>query len=104
MDSRTTCDERLVPSHVDGSTNEVGDDSPECHAGSATAEKPYSEYWTLMRGHGAKGPSSASKSCPKCGAPLNVTMAGECSHCRAHVTSGEFDWVLSRIEQPEAYG
>jgi predicted lipid-binding transport protein (Tim44 family) len=72
-------------------------------SGSASVEKAYSEYWTLMRGHETKGPSSASKACPKCGAPLTVTMAGECSHCRAHVTSGEFDWVLSRIEQPEAY-
>jgi predicted lipid-binding transport protein (Tim44 family) len=72
-------------------------------SGSATSEKAYSEYWTLMRGHETKGASSASKSCPKCGAPLSVTMAGECSHCRAHLTSGEFDWVLSRIEQPEVY-
>lgn len=72
-------------------------------SGSASSEKTYSEYWTLMRGHETKGASSASKSCPKCGAPLTVTMAGECSHCRAHLTSGEFDWVLSRIEQPEAY-
>jgi hypothetical protein len=24
-------------------------------------------------------------------------------HCQGKVTSGEFDWVLSRIEQDEAY-
>ena len=30
-------------------------------------------------------------------------MAGSCTHCNAKVTSGEFDWVLSRIEQDEAY-
>jgi hypothetical protein len=30
-------------------------------------------------------------------------MAGSCEHCNAKVTSGEFDWVLSRIEQDEAY-
>jgi hypothetical protein len=31
-------------------------------------------------------------------------MSGSCEHCGAHVTSGEFDWVLSRIEQDESYG
>ena len=30
-------------------------------------------------------------------------MAGSCDFCQAHVTSGEFDWVLSRIEQDESY-
>jgi hypothetical protein len=33
-------------------------------------------------------------------------MAGNCRACRAcraHVTSGEFDWVLSKIEQDESY-
>ncbi len=26
-----------------------------------------------------------------------------CEHCGSHVTAGEFDWVLSKIEQDEAY-
>jgi hypothetical protein len=30
-------------------------------------------------------------------------MAGVCEYCQGKVTSGEFDWVLSRIEQDEAY-
>ena len=30
-------------------------------------------------------------------------MAGHCEHCGADVTSGEFDWVLSKIEQDDAY-
>jgi hypothetical protein len=30
-------------------------------------------------------------------------MAGNCTHCSARVTSGDFDWVLSRIEQDESY-
>jgi ferredoxin len=30
-------------------------------------------------------------------------MAGSCTHCHAKITSGEFDWVLSRIEQDESY-
>jgi hypothetical protein len=30
-------------------------------------------------------------------------MAGDCAYCGARITSGEFDWVLSRIEQDESY-
>ncbi len=30
-------------------------------------------------------------------------MAGNCEFCQAHITSGEFDWVLSKIEQDESY-
>jgi ferredoxin len=30
-------------------------------------------------------------------------MAGNCAYCHVKVTAGEFDWVLSRIEQDESY-
>jgi hypothetical protein len=30
-------------------------------------------------------------------------MAGICEYCESRVTSGQFDWVLSRIEQDEVY-
>jgi hypothetical protein len=30
-------------------------------------------------------------------------MTGNCEYCAVKVTSGEYDWVLSRIEQDEAY-
>jgi hypothetical protein len=30
-------------------------------------------------------------------------MAGECRYGKAKVTTGEFDWVLTRIEQDEGY-
>jgi predicted lipid-binding transport protein (Tim44 family) len=71
--------------------------------GSRSADKPFSEYWTLIRGAGAKGAPSAQKLCPQCGAELKINMAGRCEYCQAEVTSGQFDWVLSRIEQDEAY-
>jgi hypothetical protein len=32
-----------------------------------------------------------------------VTMAGACNYCGAHLTAGEFDWVLSKIEQDDSY-
>jgi Tim44-like domain len=70
-------------------------------SGSGMVERPYSEYWTLIRGSAVRGGPRLDPSCPNCGAPLNVNMAGSCNYCRAEVTSGNFDWVLSRIEQDD---
>ena len=71
--------------------------------GSTMFERPYSEYWTLIRSANRKGPVKADKTCGHCGAPLKVSMAGACEYCGAHVTGGEFDWVLSKIEQDDSY-
>jgi predicted lipid-binding transport protein (Tim44 family) len=71
--------------------------------GSKSRKRQYSEYWTLIRGTGAKGKPRTDKHCPSCGAPLSLNMAGNCTHCSARVSSGDFDWVLSRIEQDESY-
>jgi hypothetical protein len=72
--------------------------------GSRDRERPYSEYWTLVRGQGVRGRARSERSCPRCGAPLKIGMAGNCEYCHARVVAGEFDWVLSRIEQDETYG
>ena len=71
--------------------------------GDPRRDRPYTEYWTLIRGSGARGKPSTEKTCPNCGAPLAINMAGECEHCGAKVTSGRFDWVLSEIEQDDSY-
>ena len=71
--------------------------------GSKTFERPYSEYWTLIRSAGKQGKPQTTAVCNNCGAPLKINMAGECEHCGAHVTSGEFAWVLSTIEQDDVY-
>ena len=71
--------------------------------GSKHRERPYSEYWTLIRSAGRTAAPKTDRSCGNCGAPLTVTMAGACSHCGAHVTAGEFDWVLSKVEQDDSY-
>ncbi|MEZ4379769.1 MAG: TIM44-like domain-containing protein [Nannocystaceae bacterium] len=71
--------------------------------GSRTFERTYSEYWTLIRGRGVTGSRVDRESCPACGAPRSVNMAGSCDHCDSHLTFGEFDWVLSQIEQDEVY-
>ena len=71
--------------------------------GSKREERAYSEYWTLIRSATRKGSPTTQPNCPNCGAPLQITRAGECEHCNAHVTAGEFDWVLSKIEQDDSY-
>ncbi|MEZ4399343.1 MAG: TIM44-like domain-containing protein [Kofleriaceae bacterium] len=71
--------------------------------GSKHRERAYSEYWTLIRSAARQGPPRADGACGNCGAPLVVTMAGACDHCGVHVTAGEFDWVLSKIEQDDSY-
>ena len=72
-------------------------------AGNPRSDRYYSEYWTFIRGAGVHGTPRTDKSCPNCAAPLETNMAGECNYCGAKVTSGQFDWVLSKIEQDEAY-
>ncbi|MEO7093069.1 MAG: hypothetical protein ABI175_07460, partial [Polyangiales bacterium] len=72
-------------------------------SGSDRQERAFTEYWTFIRMAGVAGRPTVDKSCPACGAPLQVNMAGSCGHCQAKVTSGQFDWVLSRIEQDDTY-
>ncbi|MDQ6773339.1 MAG: TIM44-like domain-containing protein [Candidatus Dormibacteraeota bacterium] len=64
---------------------------------------PFMEHWSFQRGRGVKstGRSALDKVCPNCGAPLDINQIGECKYCNAAVTSGRFDWVLSRIEQDD---
>ncbi|HEX3526124.1 MAG TPA: TIM44-like domain-containing protein [Thermoanaerobaculia bacterium] len=71
--------------------------------GNPGTDRAYSEYWTLIRGAGVRGAPHTDKTCPNCGAALDTNMAGECAHCGAKITSGEFDWVLSKIEQDDSY-
>ncbi len=64
----------------------------------------WSEYWTFIRNSKAKpAPARADLNCPNCGAPLKVNATGICEFCGGKITSGEFDWVLSKIEQDESY-
>src|SRR5713226_569948 len=64
----------------------------------------WSEYWTFIRNSKAKpAPTRADLNCPNCGAPLKVNATGICEFCSGKITSGEFDWVLSKIEQDESY-
>src|SRR6266480_1489218 len=80
------------------------DESGKVISGSKTNLRYWSEYWTFVRSRNAKPvPASADLNCPNCGAPLKVNNAGVCEFCGGKITSGEFDWVLSKIEQDESY-
>jgi hypothetical protein len=70
-----------------------------------TVTRKFSEYWTFIRRIGAhKSGEYGLDRCPSCGAPLDkIGMTGICGYCGSKVTRGDFDWVLSLIEQDEAY-
>jgi len=73
-------------------------------SGSNKKLRRWSEYWTFIRNRNAPpSRSRADLNCPNCGAPLKVNVTGICEYCHGKVTSGEFDWVLSKIEQDESY-
>ncbi len=81
------------------------DDSDKVVSGSKSSLRRWSEYWTFIRNRQAKpAPARADLNCPNCGAPLKVTATGICEFCGGKITSGDFDWVLSKIEQDESYG
>jgi hypothetical protein len=56
------------------------------------------EFWTLLRRPGTKTsvrPGSFEGFCPNCGAPLEKLDRIDCASCKAVITSGEYDWVLT---------
>jgi len=66
--------------------------------------RPFAEDWTFQRCVGAatsNKPGTLENTCPRCGAPVSLNQIGECRYCKAAVTSGKFDWVVSRIEQED---
>jgi hypothetical protein len=70
--------------------------------GNRKKERPYTEYWTLVRSFSRKH-GDGKPGCLACGAPLPGEMTEKCGHCGALVEASVFDWVLSRIEQDDVY-
>ena len=69
--------------------------------------RPFVEDWTFQRSVGvatSQKPGTLENTCPNCGAPVSLTQIGECRYCKAAVTSGKFDWVVSRIAQDDVFG
>ena len=53
----------------------------------------------FMRTLGTKTPEAGLgemniTNCPNCGAPTEVTSAGECEYCHSVITTGAYNWVL----------
>jgi predicted lipid-binding transport protein (Tim44 family) len=73
--------------------------------GNRDQERRFSEYWTFVRTAGKGGTSGADvHHCPSCAAPLDrVSQAGVCGYCETKITTGDHDWVSSRIDQTEVY-
>jgi len=88
---------RLFASGLDYTT----DDNNNIVGGSIAAPRQWSEYWTFIRGGG--GVSADTHVCPNCGAPIGEGQTLVCAYCRGKIVRGEFPWILSRIEQDEAY-
>jgi predicted lipid-binding transport protein (Tim44 family) len=66
--------------------------------------RQFMEDWTFQRSVGvatSNKPGTLENTCPSCGAPVSLTQIGECRYCKAAVTSGKFDWVVSRIDQED---
>jgi predicted lipid-binding transport protein (Tim44 family) len=83
---------------------ELGDE-PKVVRGDRTVND-WCEDWIFQRKAGAEtkpNGGTMKQRCPNCGAPLELDLAGVCDYCRAPVMSGEFDWVLTRIEQLSSY-
>lgn len=78
------------------------DDSGNLVAGSKSNFRQWTEYWTFIRTRRG-GDASSHRPCPNCGAPVPVGATGVCPYCAGKLSGGEFDWVLSRIEQDEVY-
>ena len=80
---------------------EVDDRSGRMVSGSKDIRQ-WTEDWTFQRAATATtrvGGGTLAHKCPNCGAPLDVDLAGVCSYCKAPIMGGDYDWVLSRIDQ-----
>lgn len=66
----------------------------------------FREYWSFLRKPGVKTLTKGGAIegfCPNCGAPLSLSDKTACRSCKALITSGEYDWVLSEITQAKAF-
>jgi hypothetical protein len=82
---------------IDATTNEVvkGDKNRVFNSG---------YYLKFMRSLGVKTTFNSGKNttnCPNCGAPTQITSAGECEYCNSVITTGEHDWVLCDLDSTQ---
>jgi Tim44-like domain len=66
----------------------------------------YTEIWSFVRRCGALTGEAGGVfegRCPNCGAEFEMGPTTRCEHCEALINSGEYDWVLAEITQPEEW-
>jgi len=90
---------RIHAAMIDYTINDKG----KLLGGDRSKPRPFTEYWTFIRRAEFKEKESENHQCPNCGYSLKVGMMGKCSSCDTKITNGDFDWVLSMIEQDESY-
>lgn len=93
---------RIFASMIDYTQNQSG----KIIMGSKNKKVQFSEYWTFIKGIGENHKAAKLRNisnCPSCGAELKVGMSGKCEYCGSKITLGQFDWVLSQIEQDEEF-
>jgi DnaJ-domain-containing protein 1 len=68
-----------------------------------TGIEPFVEIWTFLRHRGATTDLSRNGlmegNCPNCGASIEMNQSANCTHCKALLRSGAYDWVLTEITQ-----
>ncbi|MFJ7679997.1 TIM44-like domain-containing protein [Peribacillus sp. NPDC097198] len=61
-----------------------------------------SYIWTLIRKETVLTETQKEKydvtQCPNCGANVSINASGQCEYCDSVISSGEYDWVLSKIK------
>jgi hypothetical protein len=70
----------------------------------STSVEPFVEIWTFLRRREAvtspsRAPGLIEGNCPNCGAAVEMNQSANCTHCKALLRSGEYDWVLAEITQ-----
>lgn len=64
------------------------------------------EYWAFIRktDH-QESDLYHNKNCPKCGHPLDQQMGeiSKCASCGTYTNTGDFDWIISEVIQPDAF-
>ncbi|HEX4795140.1 MAG TPA: TIM44-like domain-containing protein [Humisphaera sp.] len=67
----------------------------------------FAEVWTFIRRRGAHTVTGKAGliegNCPNCGAPIEMNQSANCTHCKAQLRSGEYDWVLAEITQDQEW-
>jgi predicted lipid-binding transport protein (Tim44 family) len=87
---------------IDASAADYTVDADNKMVSGSKADEPFTEYWTMLRSVNTLtqiDKQLKDNKCPNCGAPLEVNAIGKCNYCGAIVSSGNFDWVLSQIDQ-----